>query len=320
MAKIFEGTDAEWDALILKRDYFGSVLQSSVWRRVQQARGNKCVRIIDSAENPSLWVALPIARLFWVWYCPKGPGVLPEASEWKSIVGLLQREKHATILRIEPSEKISTSQGGLLFIQRRDISPTHTLITNIARNEESLFASFHEKTRYNIRVAGKHEVDVDKISGQELFARADEILALYEQTGDRHGIAATPRKDLRALFEVCDVWVARAGEKIIATSLHLGFGKTYIYLHGASDYESRAMMAPYALHWAALKDAQQKKFETYDWWGIAPTNEPAHRLAGVTRFKLGFGGDVFEAPGTFDAGIDRARFGLYTALRRIMRS
>jgi lipid II:glycine glycyltransferase (peptidoglycan interpeptide bridge formation enzyme) len=243
-----------------------------------------------------------------------------DSADWQSMITLLQKIKHGSILRIEPPEAFELEQGRLHFLQRRDISPTHTLITDISADENSLLASFHEKTRYNIRVAAKHEVVVKKLSGDALAKYADEVLTLYEQTGDRHGIAPTPRKDLQALFGVCDVWVAMVQEKIIATSLHIGFGSTYTYLHGASDYESRSMMSPYALHWAAIQDARAAQFTKYDWWGIAPVDKPLHRLAGVTRFKLGFGGEIFESPGTFDAGIDRVRFGLYTAFRRLMRS
>ncbi len=319
MAKFFVGTDEEWDCLIAGHNLSGAVLQSSVWARVQHARGNVCVRILDENGAPSLWVSLPIMPFVSVWFCPKGPISLPPQSDWVEIIGLLQSVKHRTVLRVEPPHGFDFEQGGLHFSARRDVSSSHTLLTKISLDTENLFKSFHEKTRYNIRVAEKHGIIVKKLSHEEVLKFEDKILALYTLTGDRHEIAATPRADLRALFSVCDVWAAFSGENVVATSLQIGFGKILTYLHGASDYERRSMMAPYALHWAVLQDAALRGFELYDWWGTAPLGAQNHRLSGVTRFKLGFGGDSAESPGTFDAGIDRVRFALYTALRRVKR-
>lgn len=320
MAKIFSGSDSEWDTLITPHLYSGAVLQSSVWARVQQARGNPCVRVVDDLGNPTLWVALPIKTGLWVWYSPKGPLAMPAADEWKAIVEILQKEKRASVLRIEPPHKFLLKQGDFIFSRRADISPTHSLLTDISVGEEKILKSFHEKTRYNIRVAAKHGVVVKRLSSEEIALHANEIFKLYHQTGGRHRIAATPSDDLRALFQVCDVWVAEHEGKILATSLHMKFGTMMTYLHGASDYEERAHMAPYALHWAVIQGAHQRGCEMYDWWGIAPTDDDiTHKLSGVTRFKLGFGGTRVQSSGTFDAGIDRIRFALYTALRRIKR-
>ncbi len=319
MARIFEGTDAAWDGMILAYRHSGVFLQSSAWARVQVARGNVCVRIVDASGAPSLWVALSVMRGLWVWYCPKGPILLPNSDEWQSIVAVLQEKKHASLIRIEPPHASHTDLISLKFSRRRDISPAHTLITHIDKNEDDLFASFHEKTRYNIRVAAKHGVVVKKITGAELKSCEREILSLYQETGNRHGIAAAPTEDLRALFAAGDVWAAFFENKIIATSLHTGCGSMMTYVHGASDYEHRSLMAPYALHWAVMREAHARGFELYDWWGAAPVGDSAHKLAGVTRFKVGFGGDFVSAPGTFEAGIDRVRFRLYTALRRLLR-
>jgi len=321
MVKIFNGTDEEWNQLVAAGpSYSGALLQSSLWAKVQQARGNLCVRLVDENGTPSLWVALPIMPFIWVWYCPKGPSELFKKDEWRLVVQILQSIKHAAILRIEPMRDFDATQGVFIFSRRADVSASHTLLTPILKNTDELFKSFHEKTRYNIRVAQKHGIVVKKISKTELPLYEERILDLYSMTGNRHEISETPRKDLRALFEVADVWAAFSGDTIVATSIHIGFGSVMTYLHGASDYAFRSQMAPYALHAAVLQDAADRGFELYDWWGTAPPADTHHRLFGVTRFKLGFGGELMASPGTFDAGIDRMRFGLYTALRRLRRS
>ncbi len=312
MAKKFSGTNEEWDALVLnagaQNNAWGFVLQSSKWADVLVARGARVVRIVDESNQPSLWTLLKITHGIWVWYCPKGPIVLPEhANEWRALISVLQHERHATVLRIEPT--IAAPEN---FKKRKSISPTHSLITLLGNNFESLFKSFHEKTRYNIRVAEKHGVRAVRLTGEMLHQQLHRILSLYTATGERHGISSMPAAELRALVATADVWVAWYENRIIATSFHVGFGDTYTYLHGASSYDDRALMGPYALHAAAMQYAIEQSFARYDWWGVAPENDETHPLAGVTRFKLGFGGSMVSAPGTFDLGIDRLRYSLYT--------
>ena len=73
--------------------------------------------------------------------------------------------------------------------------------------------------------------------------------------------------------------------------------------------------------------------ERYDFFGVAPkkltTNneqltteynyDPHHQYAGVTRFKLGFGGVPFQVPGTFDVVIAKNQYRLYNLLRKLRR-
>ena len=85
-------------------------------------------------------------------------------------------------------------------------------------------------------------------------------------------------------------------------------------------------MAPHLLQWEAIKLAKKEGCKYYDLFGIAPriNNEgekheydKRHMYAGVTRFKLGFGGMPVEYPGTFDIKI--RRYFLYNLLRKFRR-
>jgi lipid II:glycine glycyltransferase (peptidoglycan interpeptide bridge formation enzyme) len=80
----------------------------------------------------------------------------------------------------------------------------------------------------------------------------------------------------------------------------LFFGATATYLYGASSDEKRHLMPSYALQWAAIKAAKAAGCLEYDMYGIPPTNDDQHPMAGLYRFKTGFGGGLRHYPGAWD--------------------
>ena len=65
-------------------------------------------------------------------------------------------------------------------------------------------------------------------------------------------------------------------------------------------------MAPYLLHWEALKEAKKRGCQFYDFWGIDHKRWP-----GLTRFKNSFGGEIISYPGSFDFVISSKWYFLY---------
>jgi lipid II:glycine glycyltransferase (peptidoglycan interpeptide bridge formation enzyme) len=110
-----------------------------------------------------------------------------------------------------------------------------------------------------------------------------------------------------------DLVMAYDKEKPIAGAIMMTYGDTCYYLHGASDYEHRSLMAPYALHWENIKYLKKNNIKYYDFWGI-----DAKKWPGVTRFKLGWGGDTKENPGSFDFVVSRVWYLVYSLARKIL--
>jgi lipid II:glycine glycyltransferase (peptidoglycan interpeptide bridge formation enzyme) len=188
----------------------------------------------------------------------------------------------------------------------------------------------HQKTRYNIRLAEKKNVKIVSEKNYETF------IALMKKTGERDGFRLHEEKHYRAIFDsnFSLQLTAQVDGKDVATAVFVGSGNTFTYLYGASDHEYRALMAPYLLQWEGMKLGKKMGYTKYDFFGIAPPREsrnvnresrelyeydPKHQYAGVTRFKLGFGGSVVEAPGTFDLILQPGKYKVYQLLRKLRR-
>ena len=101
-------------------------------------------------------------------------------------------------------------------------------------------------------------------------------------------------------------------DKPIAGAILLTYGDTVYYLHGAMDRDYKSWMAPYLMHWEIIKWAKKQGYHYYDFWGIDTSRWP-----GVTRFKLGFGGQQVEYPGSFDMPISKFWYFAYNLAGRI---
>ena len=173
------------------------------------------------------------------------------------------------------------------------------MIVDLTKTEEEILARMHSKTRYNINLAAKKELRIKK---QEV--RMGEFWELLEKTAKRDEFFLHPKQYYEELMKMPEVKLfgvylppptppilggeGRGNAQHIATAMVSFWGDTATYLHGASDYEYRAVMAPYLLHWEIMKQAKAAGMKHYDFGGVAPQNEPDHFLAGVTRFKSGW--------------------------------
>jgi lipid II:glycine glycyltransferase (peptidoglycan interpeptide bridge formation enzyme) len=179
-----------------------------------------------------------------------------------------------------------------------DVQPPDTVIVALG-DDETMLAHMHKKTRYNIRLAEKKGVIVERAGIESL----SDWYALYRETALRDRISIHSETYYRDLFGHAPqlaLWLARYESTLLAGNIVLNHGTTATYLYGASSNEHRNLMAPYALQWAAMRDARDRGAVEYDLFGIPPTDDPAHPMHGLYRFKNGFGGDRVHRHGAWD--------------------
>jgi lipid II:glycine glycyltransferase (peptidoglycan interpeptide bridge formation enzyme) len=191
---------------------------------------------------------------------------------------------------------------------------------------EALSTRLKPKTRYNVRLAGRHGVEV--VAGG--LADLPEFHRLLAETGLRDGFAVRPMGYYRDTLECLGAhgWLLLAyylGLPLAALIVGV-FGHQAIYLYGASSSRHRNLMSSYLLQWSAILKAKEAGCTLYDMWGVPPelfspeveetavAAEHQGGLWGVYRFKRGFGGHLVSYPGAFDYVYDPLRYWLWYRL------
>ncbi|TAL50026.1 peptidoglycan bridge formation glycyltransferase FemA/FemB family protein [Patescibacteria group bacterium] len=306
----------QWNQFVLEHGpRSGRFLQSWEWGEFQTAVGRDVRREELYRDGTCVGIAQWLDRSLPGWgrysFCPKGPIV--------SLPGeMVFSGDKKMFLRIEPSDSRSVA-GARKTI---DVSPAHTRITDVSMEEEDLLAAMHSKTRYNIRVAQKHGVKV-QIESSDF----ESVWSLFEQTSSRGAFRLHGRTYYHRMLEslrtkTCRAFLATAYQEnhLLAANIMVDFGDTRTYLHGASSNQYRNFMGPYLLHWELMRDAKERGFQFYDWWGVAPQNAPEdHPWVGISRFKRGFSGVEYASPGTYDLVLKPHAYSLYQLGRSLIR-
>lgn len=169
-----------------------------------------------------------------------------------------------------------------------------------SRTEEQVFAALSQKTRYNIRVARKHNVEV-RVMGEEAL---DDFMRLMITTGARDGFTVRPKAYfagmLRHLGEHCRLYIAYYQGQAVSGAITTNYAGKTCYIYGASDNEHRNVMPNYLIQWEMMRWAMETACTVYDFQGVSGSTDPSHHLYGLYRFKKGFNGTLDELVGEYD--------------------
>jgi peptidoglycan pentaglycine glycine transferase (the first glycine) len=296
-------------------------LQSEEWRKFQEATGKRTFNI----SGEGFWAniiehQLPVAGKYF--YIPRGPlgdGKMDE------VVSLAKKEK-AGWIRKDVDYKNSKYK---IVKAPHDMQPRELFVMDITKSEEELLTEMKSKTRYNIKVAQKHNVRVVAVDKSQPDSQKylEKFLELVKITAKRDGITPHPESYYRKMFETIPaenlkLYVAEYQDKVIAANIVIYFGNTATYLHGASDNEFRNVMAPYLLQWQQIQDAKKAGLERYDFGGVKTWNMEHgtwNNWAGITKFKTGFSPNTSSVKflGSYDIIINKKKYFLYRLIQKL---
>jgi lipid II:glycine glycyltransferase (peptidoglycan interpeptide bridge formation enzyme) len=253
--------------------------------------------------------SLPLGQYYL--YCPYGP--VSNDSLTQIIDQIKVDFPKALFLKFESQHSISISGK-----HGHRVQPGKTLIVDLHKSHDELLSEMHPKTRYNIKVAQKHEVKISAISQYP-----HEAIKLISETGSRQGYRNHPHGYFEKLVHFfqestqveCSLYTATYKNTVISSAIMVDFAGTRTYLFGGSSDKDKNVMAPYLLHWQAMQDAKVKGLSQYDFWGIETSKGGT---PGFVRFKLGFGGTQVEYPKPIDVTWRPLQYLAYNIARKFL--
>ena len=203
---------------------------------------------------------------------------------------------HALVVAPELSDGDEASRALRECGLRRVMTPACSIEVPLAGDAAALRARLDGKWRNRLAKAEAAGLRVDIArGGASLSWLAGAHGRMMKSRGFR-GLPADFVVDLAAASARRDVFlcVAEAKRQTVAAALFLRHGPTATYVAAAAEPEGRAVHAGTLLAWRGLQALQEAGATRAD-LGQADTG----RLAGLARFKLGMGGEVFVPCGTW---------------------
>lgn len=281
-----------------------SFLQSDEWADFQKSLGRKVWRVDDVLIIKH---DLPLNKNYL--YSPHCEGEFLSKFFLEKVKAIARKE-NSIFFKIEPIDIDKNLLKKFKFKKSTTIQFQKTLILDITRLEQELLKQMHHKTRYNINLAERKEIKIKKDKSK--FENFWNLLKHTAKKADFHTHLKEHYKKMLKIPEI-ELFLAEYRNKIIAANVVLFWNKKAFYLHGASDYNYRNLMAPFLLQWHQILEAKKRKCTQYDLWGIDKKRWP-----GVTRFKKGFGGKEIEYPGAYDLIFQPFWYKIYRIARKIL--
>ena len=221
----------------------------------------------------------------------------------------LSKKYNAFVLKIEPDirsddaefREIVTDLGYKIKDDAKnfneEIQPRYVFRLNIKdKTEEEIFENFHQKTRYNVRLAAKKGVVIREGTREDLKAFHDIMVV----TGKRDNFIIRPLSYFEKMYDELashghmKLMMAFYEDEPVSGIIDIIYGNKVWYLYGASSNKHRNLMPNYLLQWEMIKYAIENKKEVYDFRGVSGVVDETHPQYGLYRFKKGFGAEFTE--------------------------
>ncbi len=311
----------------------GDVLQTTRWADLKASSGwtSQVIAAMsgDTIRAGALLLRRALPGGFGLYYAPRGPVADPNDAESIRAVSNAAREVTARgkgiLLKVDPpweeEESASTlnscgfrpvgGEGGFAGTQ-----PKCVMQLDLQRPLDEIMAGFHQKWRYNIRLAERKGITVrasDKPQDLITFYR------LLRLTAERDGFLVRGESYFERMWDCLSApgWIRLflgeyEGEAVCGALLYVMGDKCW-YTYGASGNAHREKMPNYLMQWKMISFAHELGCRWYDFRGVSCTpDDPNDKTAGLNRFKSGFSPRLVRYIGEFDLPVNKPASWLWT--------
>jgi lipid II:glycine glycyltransferase (peptidoglycan interpeptide bridge formation enzyme) len=304
-------------------------LQTWAWGEFKKQEGHQVVRlgVFEKEKMISAYQVFfhPLPHTpHTIGYLPRGPQI---DQEMLSALYSTARDQKCIFIKIEPDlvhqthdpiEKVLKPKPSFpnLFPSPKSNFWPFTYLMDLQKSEEELFSSFHKKTRYNIKIAQKHAVQIVEDNSPEGF---NQYLDLLFKTAKRQGVFFHTRDYHQKMYAVLKptgmvhILLAKYQDQPLSAFMLFKLKDRFFYPYGASSSQNRQVMASTLLMWESILLGKRLGCKTFDTWGsLGPDAKESDFAYGVHRFKQGFGGILTEFVGSYDYVLNHPFYKLYT--------
>lgn len=314
----YEAMNVDWDSLDrttwddFHREYGSSLQQSWPYGQALQALGVRIHRAAIRGDGPqggtvvglAQFMVRRIAGYVWLASCTRGPvwHTAVEPAERARAIGLLKRSLPVPRLRaalISPDaptspELLAETQG--LW---RVMTGYSTVILDLTAPLEALRAGLDGKWRNRLAKAESDAAFSARV--EPSLPEARRLLERESQQRAERRFHGLPTDFVQAYIEACTsreqafaVSYAQSRKETQAALLFLIHGNTATYHIGWSSDAGRKTNAHNLLMWRGIEYLRRIGVKRLDLGGVN-----TRALPGITRFKLGTGGQVLTLAGSF---------------------
>jgi len=202
------------------------------------------------------------------------------------------------------------------------IQPRRTIAVDLLPDERTIALRQKPKWRYNAGLAARKGVTMRVATSPDDVERWYELMQITSQR-DRFAIHTLAYyQHAWNMFRETNqarLLLAEHEGKLLAGIFVTLVGREGIYLYGASSNEGRNLMPNHLLQWEAMRWAKAQGATLYDLWGVAESENLNDPMAGVYRFKRGWGGKMVRYIGSFDYVYSPLMYRSITLGRRLLK-
>jgi peptidoglycan pentaglycine glycine transferase (the first glycine) len=306
-------------------------LQSWEWGEVKSETGWKPIRLMIDEDGAavascSILVTKPARGVPPLAYAPRGPILDYEREEHLKAMldAIRERSEGAFMFMCDPAieDRSPEAASAARLMSRTEaggfggVQPKTVMVLDLDPDLDKIMGGFKSKWRYNIRLAERKGVEIREGSAEDIPS-FHEILV---ETARRDGFSVRGLGYFESLWNhlapsgKLKLFMANYEGRAIAGIILFCMGSRVVYVYGASSNDHRNVMPNHLIQWSAIKWSKENGYSIYDFRGVSPVRngDPVDEsLAGLNRFKEGFGARYVEYVGQFELPIRKAWYGLW---------
>ena len=295
-------------------------LQSHEWALFQQKLGKK---VFEREGEGWRYLAIfekgdgKIGRHFSRLYTPYGPSYDSDQALLEALADLekLATENNIDYVRIEPlaTNDLAFKQIPGYRKMSKSYQPGLTWMLDLAPGFEAVKSGIHRSSRYRWN---RVERDGINFSISYEVKDLDDFIKMMGATSDRTKAQFRNGEYFKKMLEelgpskVAGIAYAKQENESLVGVLFLDDfdAQTRYYMFTGAFDKARKFGANAPLVVFLIKDAIEKGLTCFDFFGIAPVDDPNHKWAGFSVFKRSFGGMDVTFSGTWEKALKPTKY------------